>query len=332
MRRTWGYFLAVMARPLRIEFEGALYHITSRGNEKKAIFRGAKDFARFLAVVNRAHERYGTLIHAYVLMTNHYHLLLETPRPNLTASLHDLNTAYTNYFNRKYNRVGHLFQGRYRCILVEKDPYLLELSRYLHLNPVRAGIVQRPEDYRWSSYRSYLGTLPFPGWLRTDDILGQLSARRSEARRKYRLFVKDGLKGGIQNPLGQVIAGVALGGTTFWEETRKKIETFEQDDEIPTLREASRRKNLEAILHAVERFYGVSREVLCQKNRPSHPATQVAMYLTRKKTDLSLIEIGTYFGGRHYSAVSAAHRRVELRRQREPKFHEEIIKVEAKLD
>jgi putative transposase len=332
MRQAWCYLLVVMARPLRIEFEGAFYHITSRGNEKKAIFRGAEDFTRFLAVISRAHGRYGILVHAYVLMTNHYHLLLETPRPNLTASLHDLNTAYTNYFNRKYSRAGHLFQGRYRCILVEKDAYLLELSRYLHLNPVRAGIVQRPEDYRWSSYRSYIDTLPFPGWLRTDDILWQLSARKPEARRKYGLFVKDGLKGGIQNPLGQVIAGIALGGTTFWEETRKKIETFKQDDEIPTFKEASRRKNLEAILHAVEKFYGISREVLCQKNRPSHPATQVAMYLVRRKTDLSLIEIGACFGGRHYTAVSAAYRRVEFRRQHESKFDEKMTKVEAKLD
>jgi len=321
-----------MARPLRIEFEGAFYHITSRGNEKKAIFRGTEDFARFLAAISRAHERYGFLVHAYVLMTNHYHLLIETPRPSLTASLHDLNTAYTNYFNRKYNRVGHLFQGRYRCILVEKDAYLLELSRYLHLNPVRAGIVQRPEDYRWSSYLSYVIALPLPAWLRTDDVLGQLSARKPEARRRYRLFVKDGLKGAIQNPLEQVIAGLALGGTKFWEETREKIEKFRQEGEIPTLKEASRRKNLEAILHVVEKFYGVSREVLCQKKRPSHPATQVAMYLARKKTDLGLIEIGACFGGRHYTAVSAAHRRTEFRRQRESKFDEEMTKIEAKLD
>jgi len=208
---------------------------------------------------------------------------------------------------------------------------LLELSRYLHLNPVRAGIVQRPEDYRWSSYRSHITTLSLPPWLRTDDVLGQLSARKPEARHRYRLFVKDGLKGAIQNPLEQVIAGVALGGTRFWEETREKIEKFRQDGEIPTLKEVSRRKNLEAILHAAEKFYGISREVLCQKKRPSHPATQVAMYLARKKTDLSLIEIGACFGGRHYTAVSAAHRRTEFHRQRESNFDKEMTKIEAKL-
>ena len=159
-----------------------------------------------------------------------------------------------------------------------------------------------------------------------------MNARKLEARRRYRRFVMDGLKGTIQNPMEQVIARVALGGTRFWEETREKIERFSQDDEIPTLKEASRRKNLEVILYAVEKFYGVSREVLCRKQRPSHPATQIAIYLARKKTDLSLIEIGACFGGRHYTAVSAAHRRTEFRRQRESNFDEEMTKIEAKLD
>ena len=114
-----------MSRPLRIEIEGAFYHITARGNEKRPIFLVEGDFARFLGSLERIYERYGVLIHSYVLMTNHYHLLLETPRGSLSAALHDLNTAYTNYFNRRHNRVGHLFQGRYRGILVDKDNYLL---------------------------------------------------------------------------------------------------------------------------------------------------------------------------------------------------------------
>ena len=122
----------------------------------RPIFLVERDFTRLLGRFERIYERYGVLIHAYVLMTNHYHLLLETPRGNLSAALHDLNTAYTNYFNRRHDRVGHLFQGRYRSILVDKDNYLLELSRYIHLNPVRARMVKRPDAYRWSSYSSYL--------------------------------------------------------------------------------------------------------------------------------------------------------------------------------
>ena len=111
-----------MPRPLRIEYEGAFYHVTARGNEKGTIFLAEGDFARFLKLLERLHERYGILLHAYVLMTTHYHLLIETPRGNLIATLHDLNTAYTNYFNKRHNRVGHLFQGRYKSIVVEKEP------------------------------------------------------------------------------------------------------------------------------------------------------------------------------------------------------------------
>jgi REP-associated tyrosine transposase len=129
-----------LARPLRIQYPGAFYHITSRGNERKAIFGTDQDRKRFLSYLQSAHERYGAILHVYCLMSNHYHLLLETPRGNLSEILHHLNGAYTTYFNLKMHRSGHLFQGRYRAILVEKDAYCQELSRYIHLNPLRAGI------------------------------------------------------------------------------------------------------------------------------------------------------------------------------------------------
>jgi REP element-mobilizing transposase RayT len=126
-----------MTRPLRISFPGAFYHVTSRGNERRPISQSRRDFERFIGYLESATERYGARVHCFCLMTNHYHLLLETPRANLGAILHHLNTSYTNYFNKKRGRNGHLFQGRYKAILVEKDSYALELSRYIHLNPVR---------------------------------------------------------------------------------------------------------------------------------------------------------------------------------------------------
>ena len=126
-----------MGRPLRISFPGAFYHVTSRGNERRSIYQTNRDFEKFIGYLESATERYGARIHCFCLMTNHYHLLLETPRGNLQAILHHLNTGYTNYFNTKKKRVGHLFQGRYKAILVEKDHYALELSRYIHLNPVK---------------------------------------------------------------------------------------------------------------------------------------------------------------------------------------------------
>lgn len=146
-----------MGRPIRIEYPCALYHITSRGNEKRKIFASDEDRLKFLQIIEDYHDRYGILIHSYVLMDNHYHLILETPQGNLLKVMHGINSGYTGYFNRRYKRTGHLFQGRYKAILVDKDNYLIELTRYVHLNPVRAKAVERPEQYRWSSYCGYIG-------------------------------------------------------------------------------------------------------------------------------------------------------------------------------
>ena len=320
-----------MSRPLRIEYEGAFYHITARGNEKRPIFVTERDFARFLGLFERVHERYGILIPVYVLMTNHYHLLIETPHSNLIATLHDLNTAYTNYFNRRHDRVGHLFQGRYRSIVVEKDAYLLELSRYIHLNPVRARMVERPEAYPWSSYGSYLSSKTSPGWLCREQILGQMDRDFGKARRKYRQFVEEGLRKEIKNPLEGVIAGMVLGGEGFWKEIKGRVQKLEAGREIPTLREVQRKVDVEAIVQEVSSFYGVSPEVIRQKRRPPHGGSQVAIYLTRKKTGLSLNEIAAFFGGRHYTAVSTAFRRVEQRRQRDGMFDHELGKIEKEI-
>ena len=146
-----------MARPLRIEYDGALYHITSRGNERKAIFRDDEDRIGFLEALQKVNERFNWICHAYCLMNNHYHLIVETPDGNLSKGMRQLNGVYTQYFNRKHHRVGHIFQGRYKSILMEKESYLLEVGRYVVLNPVRAKAVKKPEDWNWSSYRSTVG-------------------------------------------------------------------------------------------------------------------------------------------------------------------------------
>jgi REP element-mobilizing transposase RayT len=145
-----------MARPLRINYEGAFHHITVRGNERKKIFLSRADCEKFLCLLKENSVRYGIILHCYALMGNHYHLALETPHGRLSAFMHTINSGYTTYFNVKRKRSGHLFQGRFRSLLVDRDSYLLELSRYIHLNPVRAGIVARPEDFPFSSYRAYI--------------------------------------------------------------------------------------------------------------------------------------------------------------------------------
>ena len=153
-----------MARPLRIEYPGAYYHVTARGNERKRIYFNKNDYLKFREYIEDAEEKYGCLLHVYVFMTNHYHMILETPQANISKVMHFINGSYTNYINKKRDRSGHLFQGRYKALLIDRDNYLLELSRYIHLNPVRANIVDKPEEYINSSYRSYVGN-------RKDDIV-----------------------------------------------------------------------------------------------------------------------------------------------------------------
>jgi len=162
-----------MARPLRLEFAGALYHVTARGNERRAIFLGNLDTDRtvFLDALAQTAERFNWVCHAYCLMTNHYHLLIETPDANLSKGMRQLNGVYTQHVNRSHRRVGHLFQGRYKGILVEKEAYLLGLARYVVLNPVRAGVVAAPEDWGWSSYRATAGFEVARPFLATDWLL-----------------------------------------------------------------------------------------------------------------------------------------------------------------
>ena len=145
-----------MSRSLRIVYAGAFYHVTSRGNERKAVFRTHRDREKFLSYLESATERYRAVVHVYCLMNNHYHLLIETPSGNISQIMHHIKTAYTAYFNTKHERSGHLFQGRYKAIVIDADEYAREVSRYIHLNPVRAGLIEKPEEYRWSSYQYYI--------------------------------------------------------------------------------------------------------------------------------------------------------------------------------
>jgi len=208
-----------VSRPLRIQYPGAFYHVTSRGNEQKEIFKSRRDREKFLAYLESAVRRYGSVIHAYCLMSNHYHLVLETPAGNLSQIMRHINGAYTIYFNVKRKRAGHLFQGRYKAILVEADEYATELSRYLHLNPVRAGMTSLPEEYQWSSYRGYIGLSKAPDWLNEDFILGYFGGNRPEARNRYRQFAEDLLDNEYDSPLKQVTASTILGRPEFVNES-----------------------------------------------------------------------------------------------------------------
>jgi putative transposase len=202
-----------MARPLRLAFPYAVYHVTSRGNARQKIYLNATDRGQFLSIFAHVVSRYGWLCHVYCLMDNHYHLVLETPRANLSLGMRHLNGLYTQDFNRRHGRVGHLFQGRYQAILVEKDSYLLELCRYVVLNPVRAKAAKQPGAWQWSSYRATAGQTAAPAFLTVAWILGQFGKSAKPAQERYRQFVTEGMD--TPSPWAQLRGQIYLGGETF---------------------------------------------------------------------------------------------------------------------
>jgi REP element-mobilizing transposase RayT len=205
-----------MTRPLRLQFPGALYHVTSRGNRRSHIYRDDSDRIAWLGVLALVCERYHCVVHSFCLMSNHFHLMLETVEPNLARAMRHLNGEYTQHFNRRHHTVGHLFQGRYKAILVQKESYLLELSRYIVLNPLRAKMVDRVEEWPWSSHRYYLGDGPAPPWLERDWLLSQFGSCRTQAVAAYLAFVAAGID--RASPLLETRHQVLLGDDDFVSE------------------------------------------------------------------------------------------------------------------
>ncbi|KEQ12186.1 transposase [Endozoicomonas numazuensis] len=273
-----------MSRPLRLEYAGALYHVTSRGNERKPIFLEKKDFELFLEVLDEVCFRFNWVIHSWCLMTNHYHFLVETPDANLSAGMRQLNGVYTLRFNRRYGRVGHLFQGRYKGILVDKSSYLLELNRYIVLNPVRAGMVDNPEAWLWSSYLYTLGQMEAPSWLAVDQTLLLFSPNRKQACEHFIRFVA--ADSGIdvwQNLIHQIF----LGNESFVAEQKLIIEELQLDlNEIP-------HKQTRPVCKSLD-FY-----------ESSYSDRKHAMTAAYHSGGYTMSDIANHFGV-HYSTVSRA--------------------------
>lgn len=276
-----------MSRPLRLEFPGAFYHITSRGDGREAIFLEKSDYLGFTHLLGEVCERYNWRCHAYCLMTNHYHLVIETPDANLSQGMRQLNGIYTQRFNRCHERVGHVFQGRYKAIIVDADAYLLELARYVVLNPVRAQMVRSAGQWPWSSYRAMLGKEEGHSWLETRYLLSQFSSQRVKARERYIDFVASAKH---KTPIwGNLQHQIYLGDTKFVKRMQAYIENPSQLLEVPI---AQRRMPAKALSYYAE--------ITCDRDE----AMQLA-YLTGQYT---LREIANYFGV-HYSTVSRAVKR-----------------------
>lgn len=235
-----------MSRPLRIEYPFALYHVTSRGNEKKAIFNSDADRELFLETLTAVNKRFNWLCHACCLMNNHYHLVIETIDGMLSKGMRHLNGVYTQSFNKRYRRTGHLFQGRYKAILIQKDSHLLEVCRYVVLNPVRARAVKEPEQWKWSSYRATAGMEKAHSCLTTDWILGRFDNRKKRAQTQYREFVGAGI--GKETIWTAVKGQSLLGGDGFIQEHLGYVKGYEEVKEIPRSQRHLARPALEDLM------------------------------------------------------------------------------------
>lgn len=231
-----------MARPLRIEFAGALYHVTARGNAQADIFVDDADRQQFLALLHHTVDRHDWYCHAYCLMGNHYHLLIETASPTLAKGMKFLNGTYTQYFNRRHQRVGHVFQGRYKAILVQKDAHLLELARYIALNPVRAQMVRSAKDWPWSSFRATAGLVQPLACLTTDAVLAGFARTQAVAQRSYREFVQEGR--GQPSPWEKLKNQIYLGDDGFVRKMQRKLDPGQSLKGIPRKQKQSPAKPL----------------------------------------------------------------------------------------
>lgn len=292
-----------MPRKPRIHYPGAVYHVMLRGNGGQEIFFDSADRSRFLLILQQGLEKFHHRIHAYCLMSNHVHLALQVTDTPLSKIMQNLGFRYTQHINRKQKRTGHLFQGRFKALLIDGDCYLLELVRYIHLNPVRAGMVNNPEDYPWSSHGCYLGRSNTP-WLTTDWVLGQLDDDMARAQLQYGRFVQHGRSEGHRKEFHRgSFEGRVLGDDRFIEQAFMRAE-----------QSFSRPMSMSTILDAVCDCYGVGIEDLSAPGRhqPLAEARAVAAWLVKISDDLQLRELGEILH-RDLSGLSQAARRIEQR-------------------
>ena len=296
-----------MARSLRLSFENAFYHITARGIRKENIFYSDKDKFVFIDKMNETFEKYSFVCYAYCLMDNHYHLFIKTPFANISEGMHYLNTSYANWLAAKYKLVGSIFQGRYKSILVDKDSYALVLSAYIHLNPIRAGMVEHLNNYYFSSFLDYTGKRsPVVKRLDTSLILSKFADNKKQAYKQYMQYVMENAD--LKNPLKKSYKNIALGNEKFIEEIKEKIAKLNSSREISHIKDENSLSK-EHIIDAISTRFGIEENTIFKKVR-GNIYRKLALYLFKRYTSLTLKDIGELFN-MDYSAVSQTVKRFE---------------------
>jgi len=307
-----------MARPYRLQGEGYLYHITSRGDDRKSVYISEYDYEKFLEYLLKAKEKYNFYLYAYCLMNNHYHLLVETKLPNLSRIMQYINTSYSVYYNKKRNRCGHVFQGRYKSIIVDGDSYFLELTRYIHLNPVRAGMIKTPEEYKWSSFNEYVKNKR-ETVIDKENIMKYYKIKPS----KYKQFVLEGIDEKT-DIFDKVYGGFVLGKVKFIKDTIKDLKhQIEGGEEFSYSNKLTNNIDIDDIVkETAKRFKKTLKELYTGKKKPIL-ARKAAIYLSKRLTGLTNKEIGEAFQIT-YSAVSKSSGDMERIMKEERKIRRDV--------
>lgn len=317
-----------MSRPLRIEYPGAFYHILNRGNAGIPIFMENKDRKKFLYYIDKMAWRFAVKIHTYCLMDTHYHLILETIKANLSQAVGWLNLSYAMYFNTKHKRKGHLFQGRFKSILVQADEYIQELSRYIHLNPVRAHIVDRPQDYEWSSYRAFIGDVKEPQWLETGFLLKLFDPQVGKARQCYKDFVEGNDESILQNPYEKVIAGSVLGSDDFTDWVRENFLSSMIDiEEIPQAKWLKAKPSINVITEKTAEEFGCDEKCIFTKAKKHNIARYIAIYLSKNYGDYPVKKLAWHFGRVSSASISATASKVEKMLKRDEQLRNRMHRI-----
>lgn len=328
-----------MARPLRIQYENAYYHVTCRGNSGQNIFSNDADRSNFLDLLDRSSDIYQVDILAYVLMSNHFHLLVKTPLGNLQGFMRHFNISYTSYYNWKHNQRGHLYQGRYKSFLVDADNYLLEVSRYIHLNPVRVGYgsqISQDEkmkylrDYPWSSYVGYISRERRRRFLKVEEVLAYWGGDNAKGREQYKEFVMEGVSGKTKNPLEKGVGHGIIGETEFIEKIREQyLQSDIRSRELPAVRRILAQVEPERIIRVTCEVFKVERGEILRKGC-KEVGRGVLMEMLYRYGGMNQREIGELMGV-DYSAVSVMRKRLSIQEGEDQKLSTLIRKVKEKL-
>jgi REP element-mobilizing transposase RayT len=318
-----------MARPLRLEHEYAVWHVTARGNEQRDIYRDDADRERFLLKLSQTVVRFGWRLISWTLMSNHYHLVVQTPQPNLSRGMHWLNARYAQSFNRRHGRRGHLFQGRFHGVLVEKESYLLAVARYVVLNPVRAGMVANPADYRWSSYRQTAGLDAPEPWLAVGDLLESFGGANRQGCEEYVRFVTGGT--GQMSPWKDLVGQIYLGSTEWLDRIGARIASAPRSAEHPRVQLEPGRPMLNDIIEAVAKTFDATVEQVQSRSRQVSMARSVVAFIGFEDGLYRQSEIAAVLriGGR--SSVSAMIRRCRNAVATNDQFAQLIVTCRSQL-